>query len=718
LLELDVTQQYYISTVAVPVDEPARVLKYGDLFAVFNRFGDIDPAGSAEEGLYYEGTRFLSEFVLYLGNSRPLLLSSTISKDNFLFIADCTNIDMITEGEVQIPRGNLHLHRSKFLRDGVCYEKFRLANYGLSSLTVWPRLIIKADFADIFEVRGTTRQKRGTRLPDLISDDSITLAYEGLDRKVRRTEVWCNPAPARITATELLFRARLAPKEEQTFYVYVACKEVDTASLDWGTAFAKGKSEIKVAPSNHLEISSSNDQFNRWVSRSVADVETMIQGNPEVNYPYAGIPWFSTVFGRDGIITALECLWLAPAIAKGVLTYLAKMQATSEDMTGDAEPGKILHEMRKGEMARLGEVPFGLYYGSVDATPLFVMLAAAFYRRTADIAFIQSLWPNIEAALSWIDNFGDRDGDGFVEYARQSANGLVQQGWKDSHDSIFHANGELASPPIALCEVQGYVYAAKRGAAELARLLGHEERAMELTRQADSLRSKFEASFWCPEIGSYAIALDGKKQQCRVRASNAGHCLFTGIAHPDHAQKVAEQLLGPELFSGWGVRTIGSGEARYNPISYHNGSVWPHDNAIIAAGLSRYGLKHLASRMMTSLMDASVFVELQRLPELFCGLHRRDGEGPTLYPVACSPQAWAAASVFMMLEACLGIFVDAPNMRITSSSPQLPESVGELWIKGVEVGHLTVDLFFERRMGSVEVSAPGKPDGLRVVVDV
>jgi glycogen debranching enzyme len=718
LLELDIIPQYYISTVAVPVDEPARVLKYGDLFAVFNRFGDIDPAGSAEEGLYYEGTRFLSEFVLYLGNSRPLLLSSTISKDNFLFIADCTNIDMIAEGEVQIPRGSLHLHRSKFLRDGLCCEKFRIANYGLSPLTVWPRLIVKADFADIFEVRGTTRQKRGVRLPDLMTGESITLAYEGLDRKVRRTEICCNPAPVRITATELLFRARLAPKEEQTFYVYVACKEVDTASLDWSTSFADGKGEVKIASSNHLEISSSNDQFNRWVSRSIADVETMIQGNPEVNYPYAGIPWFSTVFGRDGIITALECLWLAPAIAKGVLTYLARMQATSEDMTSDAEPGKILHEMRKGEMARLGEVPFGLYYGSVDATPLFVMLAAAYYRRTADAAFIQSIWPNLEAALSWMDNYGDHDGDGFVEYARQSANGLVQQGWKDSHDSIFHANGELAEPPIALCEVQGYVYAAKRGAAEIARLLGHEDRAMELTLQADSLRSKFEASFWCPEIGSYAIALDGSKQQCRVRASNAGHCLFTGIAQPDHAQKVAEQLLGPELFSGWGVRTIGSSEARYNPISYHNGSVWPHDNAIIASGLSRYGFKNLASQMMTSLMDASVFVELQRLPELFCGLHRRDGEGPTLYPVACSPQAWAAASVFMMLEACLGISVEAPNMQIRVRRPQLPESIGELWIKGIEVGDLTVDLFLERRMGTVEVSAPGKPDGLRVVVDV
>ena len=705
--ELVVTQKYYISTAEVPVDDRPQVLKYGDLFAVFNRYGDIEPSGLGEEGLFYEGTRFLSNFALRLENSQPLLLSSTISRDNFLFSADLTNVDLTTNSGVHIPRGTLHLHRSKFLWEGACYEKFRVTNYGLSPLTVWLRLAVQADFADIFEVRGTTRQRRGNRLPSSLTQDELVLAYEGLDGRIRKSKICCTPAPVSIDEDVIVFRADLNVKEEQTFFVEVSCAPKKRAS-DWGTAFALGKN----ASSDHhqCEIQSNNDQFNQWMSRSAADVQTMIRGNPEKNYPYAGIPWFSTVFGRDGIITAMECLWLAPSIAKGVLSYLAETQAVSEDPRSDAEPGKIVHEIRKGEMALLREVPFGLYYGSVDATPLFVMLAADYYRRTADLEFIQSIWPNVEAALDWIDGFGDRDGDGFVEYNRRSVNGLVQQGWKDSHDSIFHANGNLAEPPIALCEVQGYVYAAKRGAADLARLLGHEGRADMLSAQARNLRAHFDEAFWCPEIDNYAIALDGNKRQCRVRASNAGHCLFTEIAEADHARHVSAQLLGPELFSGWGVRTLGSSEARYNPISYHNGSVWPHDNALIAAGLSKYGAKELAARILSSLSDASAYVDLHRLPELFCGLHRRDGEGPTLYPVACSPQAWSAAAIFLLLQACLGLTVDGVERCVRFSDPYLPPEISQLSMKGLEVGSSSLDLLVERRDKSIEVRQLNQAD--------
>ncbi len=700
--ELVVTQKYYISTAEVPVDDRPQVLKYGDLFAVFNRYGDIEPSGLGEEGLFYEGTRFLSNFALRLENSQPLLLSSTISRDNFLFSADLTNVDLTTNSGVHIPRGTLHLHRSKFLWEGACYEKFRVTNYGLSPLTVWLRLAVQADFADIFEVRGTTRQRRGNRLPSSLTQDELVLAYEGLDGRIRKSKICCTPAPASIDEDVIVFRADLNVKEEQTFFLEVSCAPKERVS-DWGTAFALGKNASSDHHSYHCEIQSNNDQFNQWMSRSAADVQTMIRGNPEKNYPYAGIPWFSTVFGRDGIITAMECLWLAPSIAKGVLSYLAETQAVSEDPRSDAEPGKIVHEIRKGEMALLREVPFGLYYGSVDATPLFVMLAADYYRRTADLEFIQSIWPNVEAALDWIDRYGDRDGDGFVEYNRRSVNGLVQQGWKDSHDSIFHANGNLAEPPIALCEVQGYVYAAKRGAADLARLLGHEGRADMLSAQARNLRAHFDEAFWCPEIDNYAIALDGNKRQCRVRASNAGHCLFTEIAEVDHARHVSAQLLGPELFSGWGVRTLGSSEVRYNPISYHNGSVWPHDNALIAAGLSKYGTKELAARILSSLSDASAYVDLHRLPELFCGLHRRDGEGPTLYPVACSPQAWSAAAIFLLLQACLGLTVDGVERCVRFSDPYLPPEISQLSMKGLEVGSSSLDLLVERRDKSIEV---------------
>jgi glycogen debranching enzyme len=703
LVEVNTAQQYYITTTATPADDRPRVLKYGDLFAVFNRHGDVEPTGLGEEGLFYEGTRFLSKLVLRIGNARPLLLSSTISRDNFLFTADLTNVDVLEEDEVKIPRGTLHLHRCKFLWRGTSYEKFRITNYGLAAISVPLRLTFDADFADIFEVRGTRRERRGQRLPVSVEDDNVVISYEGLDGILRHSQIRCTPRPEQMSSSELILRAALHPKEGMSFYVTTRCVSDHQPVIDYDAAFVAAKRELKEDQRIGWQIHSSNEQFNSWVGRSLADVQMMIEGNPEDGYPYAGVPWFNTVFGRDGIITALECLWLTPSIAKGVLQYLAARQATAVEPEADAEPGKILHEMRRGEMAALGEVPFGLYYGSVDSTPLFVMLAAAYYQRTGDRAFLQMLWPHIEAALDWMDDFGDEDGDGFVEYARRSSRGLLQQGWKDSQDSVFHADGRLAEGPIALCEVQGYVYAAKKWAGELAKLLGNSEKAAALEAQARALQVKFEQEFWCPEIRMYALALDGKKRKCQVRTSNAGHCLFTGIADPEKARQVAQELMGPDFFSGWGMRTVGAREARYNPISYHNGSVWPHDNAMIASGLSKYGLKEMAGRVLSGLLDASVFMDLQRLPELFCGLHRRPAEGPTLYPVACSPQAWAAGSVFLLLQACLGLAIDGSKRQILLESPYLPEDIRQLWIKGLEVSGGRVDLFLEWRPEGVRV---------------
>jgi glycogen debranching enzyme len=703
LVEVNTAQQYYITTTARPADDRPRVLKYGDLFAVFNRHGDVEPTGLGEEGLFYEGTRFLSKLVLHIGNARPLLLSSTISRDNFLFTADLTNVDVVEDNEVKIPRGTLHVHRSKFLWHGTCYEKFRITNYGLAAISVPVHLTFDADFADIFEVRGTRRERRGQRLPVSVEDDNVVISYQGLDGILRHSQIRCTPPAKQISSSELIYRAALYPKEEMSFYLTTRCVSDHQPVVDYDTAFIAGKSELTSDKRIGWQIHSSNEQFNNWVGRSLADIQMMIEGNPEEGYPYAGVPWFNTVFGRDGIITALECLWLSPSIAKGVLRHLAAHQATTVEPQADSEPGKILHEMRRGEMAALGEVPFGLYYGSVDSTPLFVMLAGAYYQRTGDRAFIQSLWPHIEAALDWMDHFGDEDGDGFVEYARRSSRGLLQQGWRDSHDSIFHADGRLAEGPIALCEVQGYVYGAKKQAAQLAELLGNSEKAAALACEARALQTKFEAAFWCPEIGMYALALDGKKRKCQVRTSNVGHCLFTGIADPDKARQAAQVLVAPDFFSGWGVRTVGAREARYNPVSYHNGSVWPHDNAIIAAGFSKYGLKDMAARVLSGLLDASVFMDLYRLPELFCGLHRRPAEGPTLYPVACSPQAWAAASVFLLLQACLGVVIDGSKKQIRLESPYLPENIRQLWIKGLEVSDERVDLFLERHPEGVRV---------------
>jgi glycogen debranching enzyme len=709
---------FYILATGPRADVQSRVLKHGETFAVFDHHGDIRPVGLAEEGIYYEGTRYLSCLLLGLGTDRPLFLSSTVKEDNALLTVDLTNPDVSVDGQVAIPRGTLHFFRSKFLGPGVCYERFRIRNYGLAPIQTSFLLHFEADFADIFEVRGTRRERRGEFLGSAIEETALVLAYRGLDQVVRRTRIEFSPPPAAIDGTNATFGVSLRPQEEATYYVTVFC-EADGAGpgrLSYEAAATAAAAVTEQDKARACSVHTSNEQFNDWLHRTVADLDMMVTQTAQGPYPYAGVPWFSCPFGRDGIITALECLWLAPGLARGVLAYLASTQATAVLPAQDAEPGKILHETRKGEMAALGEIPFGRYYGSVDATPLFVLLASAYFERTGDLPFLQSLWPHVEAALRWIDTYGDRDGDGFVEYFRQSPRGLAHQGWKDSHDAIFHADGTMAQGPIALCEVQGYVYAAKRGAAALAVTLDQTARAAELLRQADELQQRFEQAFWSDALASYALALDGAKRPCLVRTSNAGHCLFTGIASREHARRTARTLLNEHAFSGWGIRTVASSEARYNPMAYHNGSIWPHDNALIAGGFARYGLKDQALKVLTGLFDASLFVDLHRLPELFCGFHRRPGEGPTLYPVACAPQAWSAASVFLLLQACLGLSVHAPQAQIHFDYPLLPPSLKEVHVRNLRVGEACVDLQLQRHGNDVGIHVPRREGPIEIVM--
>jgi len=440
-----------------------------------------------------------------------------------------------------------------------------------------------------------SRERRGRRLETEIKGDTVVLAYEGLDNRVRRTRIVFDPSPTRLTESAASFRTQLDAGEEATYRCAIACEVDGDSPIEMNACYEKvvqeAASSVERERAQEAQIFTSNEQFNDWLNRSLADLHMMRTQTSYGPYPYAGVPWFSTVFGRDGIITALQCLSFDPSVARGVLAYLAATQADSENSEQDAQPGKVLHEMRSDEMATLGEIPFKRYYGTIDATPLFVMLAGAYYRRTGDRSLIESIWSNVERAVEWIDRYGDSDGDGFVEYARKSKHGLIHQGWKDSHDSIFHRDGTAAEAPIALCEVQGYVYAAKTAASELAKSLGDIGRSRELAKQAEALRNRFENAFWCEDISTYALALDGQKRPCRVRTSNAGHCLFSGIASEEHASRVASTLIDETSFSGWGIRTVASDEARYNPMSYHNGSVWPHDNSLIAAGLARYGFK-------------------------------------------------------------------------------------------------------------------------------
>jgi glycogen debranching enzyme len=728
-----VTFAAHILAAASPTDERTRVLKHGDTFAVLDRYGEIKPGGLGEEGLYHDGSRFLSCLLLELEGQRPFFLSSTVREENDQLAVALTNPDLLRDGELWLPLGALHLALRKFLWRGVCYQQLRVKNYARERVETTLGWHFEADFADIFEVRGMKRTARGRDLAPQVTSERVVLGYRGLDGVVRRTWLHFEPRPSSLAVSTARFDLSLPPQQEATLFLTVVCErpsECGSESADCGLnaesamprllpfddARAQVQADLERYNAWSCHMRTSNSQINAWINRAVSDLHMLTTELATGPYPYAGVPWFNTPFGRDGIITALECLWLRPQLARGVLAYLAATQATEVIPEQDAEPGKIVHEIRRGEMAALKEMPFGCYYGSVDATPLFVLLAGAYHQRTGDRVFMESLWPSVEAALRWIDCYGDRDGDGFVEYYRQSADGLVHQGWKDSDDAVFHADGSPARGPIALCEVQGYVYAARRAGAALAAELGHAERATQLAQQAEELRERFEPAFWCENLSTYASALDGDKQPCRARTSNAGHCLFTGIASPERAQRVAQTLLGPESFSGWGVRTVAASEIRYNPMSYHNGSVWPHDNALIAQGLARYGHAEQALRIWTGLLEAALHFDLHRMPELFCGFPRDPGEGPVPYPVACAPQAWSAASVFLLLQACLGLEISAPEARVRFTRPQLPASLRELRIHNLEVAGASVDLLLVRHEHDVGVNVLRRDGTVQILV--
>jgi glycogen debranching enzyme len=710
--------EQYAIVAAAHAEVPPRVLKQGDTFMLFDRLGDVNAQWRAEQGLYRDDTRFLSFLELRLGAQRPLFLSSEVTRNNDMCTVDLTNGDIIVEGHVALSKSSLHVRRSRFLWQGVCYERFTITNYGLVPTNTQFTLRFGADFADMFEVRGTARERRGQTEARVLSPDTVVHEYAGLDLVRRRLRFQCEPVPDAITGTTVQYALHLAQGETRVISIRFVCETARVQGVDAQTyhdALAAVQSRATVL-STGARIETSSVPFNNWLNRSLADAEMLLTETEEGPYPYAGVPWFSTVFGRDGLITALQLLGVAPIIARGVLKYLAAHQATALDDARDAQPGKILHETREGEMAVLGEVPFGRYYGSVDSTPLFVLLAGAYYRRTGDLDFIRELWPHIERALAWMQNFGDLDGDGLIEYARRSSTGLVQQGWKDSHDSVRHSDGTLAVGPIALCEVQGYAHAAWRHAANMAAALGHRADAQHHLYAAERLARTFETLYWCEDLSTYALALDGHKRPCRVRTSNVGHCLFAGIAREDRARRAADTLVSPDSFSGWGVRTVAASESWFNPMSYHNGSVWPHDNAIIATGLSRYGRTDLALTILNGLLDVTAFLELQRLPELFCGFDRRPGEGPTLYPVACSPQAWSSGTVFMLLQAALGLTVDATTHTVSLSHPRLPESIAHLHIGNLSVGTASVDLVCTRHAHDVDVTVLRRKGDVRVMV--
>jgi glycogen debranching enzyme len=700
--------QFYIAASTSLLERRPRTLKHGDTFGVFDSYGDIVAGSGAGEGLYHDNTRYLSTWQLSIDARRPLLLSSNVRADNAMLNADLSNPDIFAGDQLLLQRDTLHVLRAKFLWAGACHERLAVKNFGAQRQAVRIGLHFDADFADLFEVRGSVRARRGTRSAARIDARSIALRYRGLDDVVRQATLAFDPAPAHLDERSALYELELEPQQQVTLFARIQCGPATPRAAAFFPALRTARKSLHAGRARAARIDTSHQVFNEVLRRSRADLYMLVTDTPQGPYPYAGIPWFSTAFGRDGLITAMESLWLDPGLALGVLRFLAANQAQVEDPAADAEPGKILHEMRAGEMAALREVPFGKYYGSVDSTPLFVMLAGMYFERTGDVAALRELWPAIEAALTWIDRYGDVDGDGFVEYRKKQASGLDNQGWKDSYDSVFHADGRLATGPIALCEVQGYVYAARHYAAQIARRFGMLERARALELAADALRERFDAAFWCEELGSYAIALDGAKQPCRISTSNAGHLLHAGLLAPARARAVGDTLMGAAHFSGWGIRTVATTAARYNPMSYHNGSVWPHDNALIALGLARYDLTGHVQRLLGALFDAASWMDLRRLPELFCGFRRRAGRGPTSYPVACSPQAWAAATPFALLQATLGLAFHPHTETVSFRHPRLPEFLDEVVLRGLTVGSTRLDVALRRHGGEVSVNVLAK----------
>lgn len=696
---------------------PRRTLKANDTFAVVDTHGDIGASQGDPDGIFNNDTRYLSRLELKINDLEPLLLGSNIRNDNAVLTIDLTNPDIYVKDRLVLPKDSVHIVRTCFVWQEYLYTRLSIRNHGNHRAALTLSLSFANDFADIFEVRGVRRARRGTHRLPLVDAQSVSFFYDGLDDVERSSSLYFDPKPDRLSDHHAAYSVTLAPRERRSIFLTVRCNgKPDEQPAHFLKGMALTSRELRQRSAHLISIGTSSDIFNQILARSLCDLGMLTTRTPEGDYPYAGIPWYSTTFGRDGIITALQMLWCMPSLARGVLTRLAAFQAKAVDPLNDAEPGKILHEMRNGEMARLREVPFGLYYGSVDSTPLFVLLAGEYAQRTGDHSTLTSLWPHIEAALGWIDHHSASDEGGFLRHSRSSADGLANQGWKDSFDSVFHADGRLAEGAIALAEVQTYVYAAKRSIAKVAQRLGFGDRAARLEQQAEQLRVRFEQAFWCEDIDTYAIALDGEGQPCKVATSNAGQVLFGGLASPARAARVVKGLMSPRFFSGWGIRTVAAGESRYNPMSYHNGSIWPHDNSIIAAGMARYGFKAEACRVFEGISGAASYMDLNRLPELFCGFRRQKNQGPTLYPVACSPQAWASGAPFAMLQSCLGIEFQPERNRIRLIDPMLPPFLDMLVLRNLELGTARVDVALYRYADNISLQILRNTSGVEISV--
>jgi len=686
----------------------------GRTFFVSDRSGNLMPPSAPHIGLFREDTRYLSQVELLVNGHPPVVLSATTEG------AYANRVELTVKGSVHgagldIPVNTVFVHREQILESESLYDILQLQNFHSEKARLVIEITYDADFMDIFQVRGIIRGKSGRYFEPLIADAQMTFVYEGLDDRVRATALSFDPTPVRISGRTVRWEFDLEPRGSvritSTIVTQAFRKHLLPSSFNTSSANPPWMSEREKVEEHeeklHLGLTSweqtctrfksNNEIFNAMLCTSLQDFYSLQIPEGTEKTIAAGVPWFAALFGRDSLISSFQTLALNPTLARGTLRSLAACQGQVECADNDEQPGKILHEQRCGEMSATGEVAFGRNYGSVDATPLFIILLSEYFQWTGDRELLEEMRPSLTAALNWLIEYGDMDGDGLIEYRRKTEKGLLNQGWKDSGDAMAHADGTLAQAPIALVEEQGYAADAFRRAASLMRLLADSEQADRLTECSSDLMRKMEQSFWLAENQYYAMALDRDKRPLAVMSSNPGHLLFTHTIQDQRTRHVVTKLTGHGLFSGWGIRTLSEEERTYNPMSYHRGSVWPHDNSLTAFGMARYGYKQEASAIFSALFETSLHFREYRLPELFCGNQRHHRDEPVQYPVSCSPQAWASGTPILILTALLGLEPDASNGELRIVNPRLPEFLTFLEVRELRVGNSRIDLDFLRQ---------------------
>lgn len=701
---VEIPAPYPEPRVAYQNAEPRKInnltLIDGKTFLSTNFSGDIMPPGAPDVGFFHDDTRFLSRLELRVDGYRTVVLSSS-TEQTFASQIELTTGQSTLRDTYEIPENTVHIRREQLLHSEVLYDYLTFENFNFQELELTIELAYEADYMDVFQVRGVARQELGHYYKPIVQRDCVYFFYRGRDGVTRETSIHLSPPPDEVNGTTARWKLKLPPFKrfhvQTTITPLVEGKRSRAGRADFGYGLRARREAFNQWESRSTHFESSNRIFDQMMGTCIGDFHALQIPDGKEHVIAAGIPWFATMFGRDSIIAAFQSLLLNPQLAAETLRVLARYQGKESNDWRDEEPGKILHEYREGEMTRSGEMPFGPYYGSVDATPLWLILLSETFNWTADEQLVKDMLPHAYRALTWIDEYGDLDNDGFIEYQRRSPKGLANQGWKDSWDANMHRDGQVAKTPIALCEVQGYVYEAKYRMASLLRSFGDTATADRCRKDANDMAKRFEKAFWMPQQGFYAMALDRDKRQLQVISSNPGHLLFARMLPQERARAVAQRFMQPDMFSGWGWRTMAQSERVFNPLSYHRGSIWPHDNSIVAHGMALYEFRDLALKLFTGLVQAALNFRDYRLPELFCGIERRDHDKPVQYPVSCSPQAWASGAIFLLLTSVLGIRPSAHRKELNIVNPTLPDWLDHLNIRNLKVGNSRVGLDFTRR---------------------